>query len=93
MMLTDKCQNRYKCSLRQLGETGEKTNDLGSHEYQGAGWSAAAFASRGTVPVPLPLWIQPAAERGPGTRCNAIGISTGELGACPLLLLGTYLST
>lgn len=36
------------------------------------------FASQGTVP--LPLWIQPADERGPGTHCDPTGIPSGELG-------------
>ena len=90
IVLADKCQNRYKRSLRQLGEA-KKASDPGSSKYQGAGWSAAAFGPRGTVP--LPAGTQPAAERGPGACCDPTAVPVGELGARPLLLLGTYLST
>lgn len=36
------------------------------------------FAPQSTVP--LPLWAQPAAEGGAGTRCDPTGIPSGELG-------------
>lgn len=68
------------------GRCREKNKDLGSSEYHWAGWSTAGLISGGTVP--LPPRFQTAAERGPGTRCDA-----RELSVCPVLLLGTYLST